>query len=148
MTERATSLRVRLLVLILVPLIFISIIAGNWRYSSAKATAEEIFDRNLLAITLAVSRDLAISGGEAFSPATQHLFEEASGGRVFYHLNGLDGAFLAGFAYPPRYDGAQPADTDIPLLFDSVLCCRRKRDLRRRGSQLAHAGHRHPAQGG
>ncbi len=120
MTLGAVSLRTRLLVLILVPLIAISVIAGMWRFQSAKATAKEIFDGNLLAITLAVSRDITVSGGDALSPLTRDLLKTASGGPVFYHVNGPDGSFISGYAYPPRVPATEAAATAAPMLFDAT----------------------------
>lgn len=120
MSLGAVSLRTRLLVLILIPLIAISVIAGLWRFQNAKATAKEIFDGNLLAITLAVSRDITVSGGDALSPLTRDLLKTASGGPVFYHVNGPDGSFISGYAYPPRVPATEGATTAVPMLFDAT----------------------------
>ncbi|CAK9071445.1 Sensor histidine kinase PmrB, partial [Durusdinium trenchii] len=51
---KTLSLRSRLALIILVPLIVISIIAGYWRFTVARQTAEELFDRTLLASSLAI----------------------------------------------------------------------------------------------
>ncbi|NND22392.1 MAG: sensor histidine kinase [Silicimonas sp.] len=118
MKTGATSLRLRLLTLILIPLLVISTAAGTWRYFSAKAQAAELFDRNLLAITLAVARDVAVSGGDAISLTTQSLLEQAGGGRVFYHARGPDGSFIAGYAYPPQPLKPLSDLETLPTLFD------------------------------
>lgn len=116
----AVSLRTRILVLILVPLIAIATVAGIWRFQNAKATAKEVFDRNLLAITMAVSRDVAVSGGDALSPLTRDLLKTASGAPVFYHVHGPDGSFISGYAYPPRLPAAEAAPQATPILFDAM----------------------------
>jgi len=54
------SLRLRLGVLILLPLMVVSAVAMVWRFDNARATAEGIFDRNLVMLGLAVSR-MAVS---------------------------------------------------------------------------------------
>ncbi len=118
MNVGAVSLRTRILVLILLPLLAIAAIAGIWRFQNAKATAKEVFDRNLLAITMAVSRDVAISGGDALSPLTRDLLNTASGGPVFYHVNGPDGSFISGYAYPPRLPATETTEEASPFLFD------------------------------
>ena len=51
----STSLRIRLLVLILVPLLIVAILAIYWRIVEARKTAEDIFDRQLVMLCLAVS---------------------------------------------------------------------------------------------
>ncbi len=67
MTWFGKSLRLRLSILILVPLIVVSAIAMVWRFENARNTAEGIFDRNLVMLGLAVSRDVAYSGGDTLS---------------------------------------------------------------------------------
>ena len=60
-----TSLRIRLLLLILLPLLIVAFSATFWRYMEARKTAENIFDRQLIMLCLAVSRDVAYSGGDS-----------------------------------------------------------------------------------
>ena len=110
MTARSLSLRTRLALLILTPLVVISVIAGVWRYDAARGTAEDLFDRTLLASALAISRDVAISGGDALSEVTRDLMRDASGGAVFYHVYAPDGVFITGYATPP----VPPLGLDIP----------------------------------
>lgn len=95
------SLRARLALIILLPLLLISIVAGYWRYSVARETAEQVFDRTLLLSAIAISRDVTVSDGDAISPATTALMRDTSGGRIFYHVHGPDGVFITGYATPP-----------------------------------------------
>ncbi len=97
----ARSLRIRLFVLILGPLMLIASVLGVWRYQAAQTTADDIFDRALLSAALAVSRDIVISGGDALSPTTRDILAKASGGEVFYHFTGPAGIYVAGYSYPP-----------------------------------------------
>ncbi|GMG81526.1 sensor histidine kinase [Paralimibaculum aggregatum] len=106
MRRRPLSLRMRLLVLILLPLALAAAGLGLWRYQAAQRTAAELFDRSLLATALAISRDVAISGGDALSSSTRALIEDASGGEVFYHVTAPDGVHVTGYAYPPVERGA------------------------------------------
>ena len=50
------SLRSRLFMLILPPLLLLSIVLGFWRFEVAQRTSETLFDRSLLAAALAISR--------------------------------------------------------------------------------------------
>ena len=95
------SLRIRLFILILAPLVLIASLLGVWRYSVAKHTADSVFDRALLSVALAVSRDVTVSGGDLLSPTTRDLITKAAGGDVFYHATGPAGMYVAGYSYPP-----------------------------------------------
>ncbi|MFV0333015.1 MAG: sensor histidine kinase [Tropicimonas sp.] len=100
----ALSLRLRLFGLILLPLVLMSALLGYWRFSVAQETAETLFDNNLLAAALAISRDVAISGGDALLPSTSDMIRDASGGEVFYHVAAPDGIYVTGYASPPIPD--------------------------------------------
>ncbi len=104
---------------IVVPLIIVAIAIGGWRTLFVFDTAKDIFDRNLTAVSVVVSRDLASSGGELLSPETLLLLQEASGGIVFYHVFGPDGAYVAGFEYPLRADWLLLSVGVSPTLFNS-----------------------------
>lgn len=95
------SLRTRLFLLILPPLLLVSVLLGSWRFQVAQRTSEELFDRSLLAAALAISRDVAISNGDALSPTTRDFISDAGGGELFYHVTGPGGIYVTGYAYPP-----------------------------------------------
>ncbi|MEL7133573.1 MAG: sensor histidine kinase, partial [Pseudomonadota bacterium] len=59
------SLRTRLIIIILTPLLLIAALAAMWEFRSTTERAGEIFDRGLLSAALAISRDVAMSGGDA-----------------------------------------------------------------------------------
>ncbi|NNE87102.1 MAG: sensor histidine kinase [Silicimonas sp.] len=97
----AFSLRIRLTLIILIPLLLICVLVAVWAASDAKSRASDRFDRSLLSIALAISRDVAVSGGDALSPETNALLRSTSGGPVFYHVYAPDGVFVTGYATPP-----------------------------------------------
>ena len=111
------SLRLRLLVMILLPLIFMSVILGYWRYNEARQTAEALFDRSLLATALAVARDVAISQGDALSPGTLGMMQDVAGGEIFYHVTGPDGIYVTGYAYPPRVEKMNGRTDAVPHFY-------------------------------
>lgn len=113
--RRAYSLRLRLFTVIVTPLLIMALLLGYWRFTVAQKTAEELFDRSLLAAALAISRDITISGGDALTPSTSRLIDDAAGGEVFYHATGPGGIYVTGYAYPPS--PAQPSDTPGALHF-------------------------------
>jgi two-component system sensor histidine kinase TctE len=112
---KALSLRMRLVLVILPPLFFVSIVLGWWRFEVAQRTSEELFDRSLLSAALAISRDVAISEGDALSPATRRVISDAGGGELFYHVTGPGGIYVTGYAYPPRPE--TKVGRDVPFYY-------------------------------
>ena len=127
---KAQSLRTRLIVIILTPLLVVSVIAGSWQVRNATNRAEDIFDRGLLSAALAISRDVALSGGDALSPATRRLISDTSGGEVFYHVFAPDGVFVTGYATPPRPPTGLQANDANQLYYDGTYQRRIVRVLR------------------
>ncbi|SIO11618.1 sensor histidine kinase [Vannielia litorea] len=115
MSAGSWSLRARLLLLILCPLLVVGSALGFWRFQSAQSTAQELFDRGLLATALAIARDVTISEGDALSPRTRDLISDAGGGEVFYHVTGPGGYYVTGYAYPPSV-GVRPSGDDLHYL--------------------------------
>ena len=117
---RRTSLRVRLFAVIISPLVLMAVLLGFWRFSEAQKTAEDLFDRSLLSAALAISRDVAVSGGDALSRSTRDLIRDASGGEVFYHATGPDGLYVTGYAYPPAVATSGDNTAPAPQFAQSV----------------------------
>ena len=114
------SLRIRLFVRVVTPLVIVAVAIGIWRVKNTAETAREIFDRNLTAVSIAVAKDVASTGGELLSPETLDLLAGASGGRVFYHVYGPDGAYVSGYGYPPATGFSDASRSQVPVIFDSV----------------------------
>lgn len=114
------SLRVRLLLLLLIPLLAVAALMGFWRLTVAQATADELFDRALLSAALAISRDVVMSEGDALSVTTRDLINDAAGGQVFYHAAGPSGYYVTGFAYPPVSVPAIERVRTKPVYFNAM----------------------------
>ena len=113
------SLRMRLTLIILLPLLALSVLVGFWELRNAQATAKDIFDKSLLSAALAVSNDVAVSDGDALSPRTVRLLSDTSGGRVFYHVFGPDGVIVAGYARPPVGIPTVISEIGTPTYFEA-----------------------------
>lgn len=98
---RRLSLRARLTVIILVPLLLTVFALALWAARDAQQRAADRFDRSLLVTALGISRDTAFTGGDALSRETRDLLRDTSGGPVFYHVYAPDGVFVTGYATPP-----------------------------------------------
>ena len=116
---RHASLRLRLFGLILTPLVAMAVILGYWRFSVAQQTAEELFDRSLLSAALAISRDVAVSGGDLLSPTTRDLIRDSAGGEVFYHATGPEGSYVTGYSYPPIILSQGEDTLNAPRVFEA-----------------------------
>ncbi len=114
------SLRVRLLLLLLIPLMAVAALMGYWRLAVAQTTADELFDRALLSAALAISRDVVMSDGDALSVTTRDLINGAAGGQVFYHAAGPSGYYVTGFAYPPVSAAALEKVRTAPVYFNAT----------------------------
>ena len=115
-----SSLRLRLLTLILVPLLVVSAGAMTWQYRQSAQSAQIVFEQKLSIMALAIFRDLLATDGENLSPVTRALFEEASGDRFFYHVKGPDGSFVTGYSPPPRRPPAVMLGSKQPVFFQST----------------------------
>lgn len=124
------SLRLRLFLVIVVPLLAMAAVLGVWRINAAQDTAEELFDRSLLAAALAISRDVILSDGDAILPSTRDLIRDASGGEVFYHATGPGGIYVTGYAYPPVEPKEDGSDLYEPSFFEATYRDEKVRVLR------------------
>lgn len=117
---KPNSLRARLTLIILPPLLIIYLIAAAWQFRTTSDRAESIFDRGLLSAALAISRDVALSNGDAISPPTRRLLADTSGGAIFYHVYAPDGVFVTGYATPPVLPNPARESATDPQYYNSV----------------------------
>ncbi len=117
--RRVFSLRARLTAIILIPLLFVAVLVGYWQLTNARQTANDVFERSLLAAALAVANDVAISGGDALSLRTRDILSDTSGGPVFYHVYAPDGVIVAGYATPPVGIPQPSEEASGPNFFDA-----------------------------
>lgn len=115
---RLNSLRARLILIILSPLLIIALVTAVWQFQNTTARAASIFDRGLLSAALAISRDVAVSDGDALSPTTRALVNDTSGGELFYHVFAPDGVFVTGYSTPPILPPDAPETLAEPFFFD------------------------------
>ena len=128
----ATSLRLRLTVIILLPLMVIALAVGFWQVRDARTQAADIFDRSLLTVALAVTADVARSNGNALSMETRDLLEDTSGGPVFYHVHAPNGYYVTGFATPPVRQSPDALTDDPYSYYNSTYYGEEVRALRLR----------------
>ncbi|MEM9032904.1 MAG: sensor histidine kinase [Pseudomonadota bacterium] len=128
--RRAASLRLRLTLIILGPLLVIAFASGLWQLETARRTATDVFDRSLLSAALAVYNDVTLSGGDALSPRTRGILADTSGGLVFYHVYAPDGVIVAGYATPPVGIPLAESEETGPAYFEATYLGRSVRGVR------------------
>lgn len=113
------SLRGRLFLLLILPLIAVAAAASIARYQAATRMSQELYDNTLLAVALTISRDVVISGGDVL---TEQLLEDlttALGDPVYYRITGPGGGFVTGYSDSPDLLVGTVVEGGDPLFFDS-----------------------------
>ena len=114
------SLRGRLFVMLILPLVLIAAAASFARYQSATKLSEELYDNTLLAVALTISRDVVISEGDVLTEQLLDDLTTALGDPVYYRVTGPGGSFVTGYSDPPDLPvGVDTADNE-PVFFDST----------------------------
>lgn len=95
------SLRRRLLISLLLPLLIIGLIALFDAYQSARSTADEISDRVLAGSALAIAERVFVNDDGDLDVDIPYVALEmltsAEDDRVFYKIEGSDGTFITGY---------------------------------------------------
>ena len=119
------SLRGRLLVGILVPVLGVVAINTVSLYRQALRSADTAYDRTLLASAKTIGEDLEVigAGADAHLGATVPYsalepFEADNRSRMFYKVSGFRGEMVSGFADLPRWKGQVPAKGPYAALVD------------------------------
>lgn len=103
--ERPYSLRGRLLLWLLVPLVSIGLIALADTYREAVDTANAVSDRVLAGSALAIAERVVVGEGGALEVDIPYVALEmltsAAQDRVFYRIDGPKGAFITGYQTLP-----------------------------------------------
>jgi two-component system, OmpR family, sensor histidine kinase TctE len=117
----SSSLRDQLLVWLLVPLVLLLVLNSILGYRVAIATANEAYDRLLLASVRAIADRVTVANGEIsvdIPYVALELFESNIQERIFYKVTGPDGATLTGYEdLPPP---PQTAQHGKPIFYPSI----------------------------
>lgn len=105
------SLRRRLLMWLLLPLVAIGLVALFDTYRSARLTADEISDRVLAGSALAIAERVFVNDDGELEVDIPYvaldMLTSSADDRVFYRVGGEEGAFITGYqqlALPDRFD--------------------------------------------
>lgn len=114
------SLRARLFLLLILPLIVVATAASVARYYDAAKLSRELYDNTLLAVALTISRDVVISEGDVLTEQLLEDLTRALGDPVYYRITGPGGSFVTGYSDPPAPPPRLEITRGEPVFFDSV----------------------------
>jgi two-component system, OmpR family, sensor histidine kinase TctE len=125
MRMRTASLRQRLLLGILVPVLALLALNAAWQYQQALDAADTAYDRTLLASAKSIGELLAVQGepGQLRLSATLPYsalepFEADNRSRLYYRVSGFEGELVSGFDDLPAWKGQLPAQGPYAALVD------------------------------
>ncbi len=119
MPERL-SLRGRLFLLLILPLVTAAAAASFARYQAANKLSQELYDNTLLAVALTISRDVVLSDGDILTDKLLEELTAALGDPVYYRVTGPDGRFVTGYSDPPAAPAGLSLTSSKPIFYDSL----------------------------
>lgn len=115
------SLRSRLFVLIVIPLILVATFAAVGRFILAERMSERLYDNTLLAVALTISRDVVLSEGDILAEQLLDRLSTSLGDPVYYRIIGPGGRFVTGYSDAPDRPADLTVEKGVPVFFDSVV---------------------------
>ena len=113
------SLRGRLFLLIIGPLLIVAALAAVVRYTLAEQTSQRLYDDTLLVVALTISRDVVLSEGDLLAEQLLDRLTTALGDPVYYRISGPDGRFVTGYSDPPAIPDGIDITSGLPVFFDA-----------------------------
>lgn len=114
------SLRSRLFVLIIFPLIIIACCAGVIRFVTAERMSQRLYDNTLLAVALTISRDVVLSEGDVLTEKLLESLTNALGDPVYYRIEGPEGRFVTGYSEAPALPADAKVESGVPYFYDAI----------------------------
>lgn len=122
---RRTSLRFRLLLGLLVPVVLFIVLNSISIYRQALQAATTAYDRTLLASAKTIGEQLDVDGYDDTASlqakvpySALEAFEADNESRMYYRVSGLDGEMVSGFAELPFWRGRIPDRPPYSALVD------------------------------
>lgn len=119
-TPRASSLRTRLFVLLVVPLILVALISSVVRYWSARDMSNDLYDDTLKVVAHAIAREVVLTKGDLVAEALLDSLVGALGDPIFYQVRAADGRFVTGRSDAPISPLSLDVPRGTPVFFDST----------------------------
>ena len=121
MNVRVTSLRGRLLFLIVLPLLIIVSIGIVALYYDSEKKSQEIYDKLLHSISQVILRDVVMSEGDLLTEQLLETLTDTLNDQIFYQVRDEKGSSLyVGYSNPPEIPSNSVMKPYIPIFYDSA----------------------------
>ena len=121
MNLKVTSLRGRLLFLIVLPLLIIVSIGTVALYYDSEKKSQEIYDKLLHSISQVILRDVVISEGDLLTEQLLETLTDTLNDQIFYQVRDEKGSSLyVGYSNPPEIPSNSVMKPYIPIFYDSA----------------------------
>lgn len=118
---RQRSLRSRLFVLIILPMVGVALASAVVLYWLARDMSQDLYDDTLKVVAHVVSREVVLTKGDVLTDSLLDSLVGALGDPIFYQVRAADGRFLTGHSDAPV---PQEESLDVPggtpVFFDAV----------------------------
>jgi two-component system, OmpR family, sensor histidine kinase TctE len=115
------SLRGRLFLILVLPLIGIAAFAAVARYVAAERMSRDLYDRTLLAVALTISRDVVLTEGDLLREDLLHRLSQTLGDAIYYRVGGPDDGFVTGYSDAPDLPEGFVLEGDAPHFYDATF---------------------------
>lgn len=114
------ALRVRLVLGVMAVLFGMAVLAVAGRYFLAEKTTQDLYDKTLLTVAHAISRDVVLSGGDLLAEQLLETLTQALGDQVFYHVTGAHAGLMTGYSNPPPLPKGKKITPGKPAFYNAV----------------------------
>ncbi|MDA8981722.1 sensor histidine kinase [Candidatus Thioglobus sp.] len=120
MEEKILSLRSRLLLLIILPLIFIVSIGTVALYFNSQKKSQEIFDNLLHTISQVILRDAVLRDGDLLTEQLLETLTDSLNDQIFYQVRNENNTLFVGYSNPPEIPNKLEIKPYQPIFYDSI----------------------------
>lgn len=117
--KRPYSLKTRLLLVILLPLIALTSVASTASYRLSYEPVQSLYDDTLSVVTLTIIRDVVLTEGDLLAEDLLDRLVGALGDPIFYRVEGPNGRFVTGYPDPPRTNESTKLEPGHITFFDA-----------------------------
>jgi len=117
--KRSISLKIRLLLWLIIPLMLMAVALVAESYFSARKSIEEIQDRMMVALAWSISDSVVQSGGDLLSDQVIELLSFSTNEKLIYQVIGPDHSFITGHAELPDPPPNSEVSGGLPLFYNA-----------------------------
>lgn len=114
------SLRARLFVLIVLPLVVVAALSSLARFHLAREMSQQLYDDTLKVVAHTVAREVVLTRGDLVTDALLDSLVNALGDPIFYQVRADEGYFIAGHSDAPTPPDPAQVPGGVPFFFDAV----------------------------